>query len=270
MWADIVTFPRLTNLEFAMGPSTVLPALGGANVPSTKIPLPRSLARLGLRVRSAVQLSVIDMDLISRIPLVCVAPESESIWLAEDIVSPFLSHVFPHPDEIEAILSDDSVSFRIINREHNRTRTRAFLNVASAAIAHSSLWESTFGIVTSLTLYISADFLKRSGAAACSNVEHLTVVLEKPPDNDLPDLWMILPKLRTLTLALAYPHRLVLAADAVTAFLSRLGYKAPKLDTICFRGTVVPAPAEAFYRVAEEVRIDRDRSLSFPNLWEEI
>ncbi|KZV98561.1 hypothetical protein EXIGLDRAFT_763409 [Exidia glandulosa HHB12029] len=274
LWRDLISFPALTNLDFAARPLrrnaavSFAPGVVMVPPPPTMITLPHTLVRLRIQVTSMSQLSVLDMDHISS---VCVARLAHSTRFMDDadgvvglLVHLSPAHILPVRAEMEMILDASSVSFRISGE-----LTRTFLNVDADIIDHPSFWESRFGIVTSLTLYMSTDFQERDAIATpCPNVEHLTVVRVKHLDVKFPDIGLTFPNLRTLALALVpdSSHSLVFT-DEITTFIGSLGYEAPKLETLCFHGTSAPVHSDAFHGLAEEVRFDEDKSVPFPNLW---
>ncbi|KZV98562.1 hypothetical protein EXIGLDRAFT_727641 [Exidia glandulosa HHB12029] len=276
-----VNSSTFTELEFW--------TLPGESRSSDKIQLPRALTRLGIHLRGAADLATLDMERITAISSVRVAPFASvnrtRLHAAE--IAPFLPQNGYHLGDMTVILRrghgratlmDIQIVTQSLQESDSRPgrRTRTFLQVGSPTFFSLPVWDSTFGMVTSLTLYIPENLNEwpKLDAGPCSNVEHLTLTYavweEGHPLTELADARMAFPRLRTLALQAPICSRPpILDAYALAAVVPSLQSTAAKLEVLSLHGVSVWPSCEVLRDVAVDVRVEDEGLILFPDLWEE-
>ncbi|KZV98563.1 hypothetical protein EXIGLDRAFT_746566 [Exidia glandulosa HHB12029] len=272
VWSVLPKFPALRSLEI-----WTTPFRDQSGIQQEKIRPPVALDRLAIRTFDAAELVAFDVQSVLKIRTVCVSPLRSATTLPSTGVVPFLLSDIGEKDlEMECIFRSKSVSIRLRQSgDSARARTRTFLHVEPTVLFLPSFQESTFTVVTSLTLYVSADFKPeawlQSDVLPCLNVEYLTLAYEVWLQGDaasgFPVVGRTFPRLRTLTLLAARSLGADLDAHSLASMVPSLGYTTPKLQSLTLCGFTVRPSSELLYDVADEVRCTEEGYNSFPDFW---
>ncbi|KZV98574.1 hypothetical protein EXIGLDRAFT_727649 [Exidia glandulosa HHB12029] len=269
-WSTLLGFPSITALE--------LYTLGGGSLIPDSIRLPRTITRLKLFVTDIAELATFDMEHINTIPNVHIVCRCATLPPAT--IEAFLP-VALRAHAMEAVLDSGRLEFRV--RDSSSTLVRSFSNIEPTTLLGESLWESTYGSVANLKLYICDSLLRwlRINASPCPNIEHLTVAhkiwdeLEGPGRliSDFSRVGLTVPRLQTLTLlapSSSGSTRPIVDAQALIKFVSSLHLTAPKLALLCLRGIALSSSGKSkLDGIADIVRLEPEGIAQFPNLWKD-
>ncbi|KZV98576.1 hypothetical protein EXIGLDRAFT_727651 [Exidia glandulosa HHB12029] len=240
-----------------------------------KLDLPSTVIHLGLGVSKLTDLARFDLDEVQAFSSVSISSSWEEKLAATQVES-----FIPHDMRAHSmtVTFTRCLDVRLEGSIDGRAIVRTFVDLDPEAFSRQSLWDLTFGSVTSLFLYYERSHIRlRAGGGApsdeppvtavCSNVEDLVIQSHTWSTHalDYKTHGISFPRIRSLTLRTTDPEavegyhgklRPVLNADDMVTMIGSLGGTAPKLDMLCIRGITVQPSCGVLYSVAEEVRLE--------------